>query len=93
MYSRLPSHEQTVKAWFRHYSSGLASVGIRLGLTTSQQSELEHRLLAVCQGFDTVTATEGRFGSKAILDRPMDPIRSRWLDDNVSVQGDAWTGP
>jgi len=58
MYSRLSSDEQAVKAWFRHYSSGLASVGIRLGLTPPQQSELEHRLLAVCQDSDTATATK-----------------------------------
>jgi hypothetical protein len=92
MYSRIPSDEQTVRAWFRDYSSGLASVGIRLGLTPMQQSELEHRLLAVCQGFDPVSATKGSFRSGASVDRPMDPIRSRWLDDHVSVQGDPWTG-
>jgi hypothetical protein len=92
MYSRIPSDEQAVKAWFRDYSSGLASVGIRLGLTSTQLSELEHRLLAVCQGFDTVSATKGSFRTDAVVDRPMDPIRSRWLDDHVSVQGDPWTG-
>jgi hypothetical protein len=92
MYSRIPSDEEAVKTWFRDYSSGLASVGIRLGLSPIQQSELEHRLLAVCQGFDTVTATEGRFRSDAVVDRPMDPITSRWLDDHASAQGDTWTG-
>jgi hypothetical protein len=92
MYSRIPSDEEAMKAWFRDYSSGLASVGIRLGLTPTQQSELEHRLLAVCQGFDTVTATKGSFRSNVVVDRPMDPIRSRWLNDHVSVQGDTWTG-
>ena len=91
MYSRIPSDEQAVKAWFRDYSSGLASVGIRLGLTPTQQSELEHRLLAVCQRFDTVTATKGSFRSDAVVDRPMDPIRGRWLDDHISVQGGRWT--
>ena len=91
MYSRIPSDEQAVKAWFRDYSSGLASVGIRLGLTPTQQSELEHRLLAVCQGFDPATANKGRFRPDAIVDRPMDPIKSRWLDDHISVQGDPWT--
>jgi hypothetical protein len=92
MSSRIPSDKQAVKVWFRDYSSGLASVGITLGLTSTQQAELEHRLLAVCQGFDTVPATKGGFRSDAVVDRPMDPIRSRWLDDHVSVQGDTWTG-
>jgi hypothetical protein len=91
MYSRIPSDEEEVKAWFRNYSSGLASVGIRLGLTRPQQSELEHRLLAVCQDSDTATATKGSFGSNAAVNRPMDPINSRWLDDHASVQGDPWT--
>jgi hypothetical protein len=92
MYSRIPTDEEAVKVWFRDYSSGLASVGIRLGLTPPQQSELEHRLLVVCQGFDTVTATKGSFRSAAVADRPMDPIGSRWLYDHVSVQGDPWIG-
>jgi hypothetical protein len=92
MYSRIPSNEQAVKAWFRDYSSGLASVGIRLGLTPMQQSELEHRLLSVCQGFDTVTVIKGNFRSGVVVDRPVDPIGRRWLDDQVSVQGDTWTG-
>ena len=92
MYSRIPSDEQAVKAWFRDYSIGLASVGIRLGLTPTQQSELEHRLLAVCQGFDTVTAAKGRFRSDAVVDRSTDPIRSRWLADQLSLQGDNRTG-
>jgi hypothetical protein len=91
MYSRIPSDEQAVKAWFRDYSSGLASVGIRLGLTPTQRSELEHRLLEVCQRSNTVTATKGSFRPDAGVDRSMDPIRSRWLDDHVSVQGDPWT--
>jgi hypothetical protein len=85
MYSRAPSDELAVKAWFRDYSVGLAFVGIKLGLTPSQQSELEHRLLAVCQELDQ-TASKGRFRSGA------DPIRSRWLSDHVSVQDDTWTG-
>lgn len=93
MYPRIPSDEQAMKAWFRNYSSGLATVGIRLGLSPAQQSELEHRLLAVvCQGFDRVTATKGSVRSKAVVDRSPDPIRSRWLDDHVSVQGDTWIG-
>ena len=86
MYSRIPSDELAVKAWFRDYSVGLAFVGIRLRLTPTQQSELEHRLLAVCQELDKVAPSKGRFRSDA------DPIRSRWLDDHVSVQGDSWTG-
>jgi hypothetical protein len=92
MYSRIPSDEQAVKVWFRDYSSGLASVGIRLGLTPTQQSELEHRLLAVCQCFDAVNATKGSFRSGAVVHLPVDPIRSRWFDDQVSVQGATWTG-
>ena len=89
MYSRIPADEHAVKAWFRDYSSGLASVGIQLGLTPTQQSELEHRLLAVCQGIAAVNKTRGRLRSNSVVvDRPMDPIRSRWLDDHVSVQGD-----
>jgi hypothetical protein len=91
MYSRIPSDEQAAKAWFREYSIGLASVGISLGLTPIQQSELEHRLVAVCQSFDVVTATKGRFRSDTVVDRLVDPVRSRWLADHVSVQSDPWT--
>jgi hypothetical protein len=61
MYSRLPSNEQVVKAWFRDYSSGLSSVGIKLGLTPTQQAELEHRLLAVCRAVDWGAVTPRRF--------------------------------
>jgi hypothetical protein len=86
MYSRTPSDELAVKAWFSNYSVGLALVGIRLGLTPTQQSELEHRLLAVCHELDQVAASKGRFSSGA------DPIRSRWLADHISIQGDTWTG-
>ena len=90
MHSRIPSDEQAMKAWFRDYSIGLASVGIRLGLTPLQQSELEQRLLAVCHRFDTVAAAR-RSVRSTVVDRPMDPISGRWLDDHVSVQGDPWT--
>jgi hypothetical protein len=69
MYSRIPSDEQAAKAWFREYSVGLASVGISLGLTPMQQSELEHRLGAVCRSFDVVKATKGRFRSGTVVDR------------------------
>lgn len=86
MYSRTPSDELAVKAWFRDYSVGLAIVGVRLGLTPIQQSELEHRLLEVCRDLDKVTASKERFRPAA------DPIRSRWLADHVSVQSDSWTG-
>ena len=92
MYPRIPSEEQAMKAWFRDYSSGLATVGIRLGLSPAQQSELEHRLLAVCQGLETVTTRKGSVRSKNIVARRVDPIRSRWLDDQVSGQGDTWAG-
>ena len=90
MYSRIPSDEEAVKAWVRDYSSGLASVGISLGLTPTQQSELEHRLLTVCQGFDAVTGSKRSFRCDDVGDRPMDPIRSRWLEDHVSVQDSTW---
>lgn len=86
MYSRLPSDEQAVQAWFRDYSSGLASVGIKLGLSATQQCELEHRLLAVCRESGTVAPTRGRFRSGAVVDLSKDPIRSRWLADHISVQ-------
>jgi hypothetical protein len=86
MYSRTPSDELAVKAWFRDYSIGLAFVGIKLGLTPTQQSELEHRLLVICQDLDKVAASKRRFRSGA------DPIRSRWLADHVAVQGKTWTG-
>jgi hypothetical protein len=86
MYSRIPSDELAVKAWFRDYSIGLAFVGIRLGLTPTQQSELEHRLLVVCQDLDRVAASKRRFRSDT------DPIKCRWLADHVSVQGDTSTG-
>lgn len=88
MYSRIPSDEQAVKAWFRDYSSGLASVGIRLGLTSMQQAELEHRLLAVCPDSESAN---GSFRYTPAVDRPLDPIKSRWLGEHVSVQGDTWT--
>jgi hypothetical protein len=86
MYSRIPSDELAVKAWFRDYSIGLAFVGIKLGLTAIQQSELEHRLLVVCQDLDRVAASKRRLRSGA------DPIRSRWLADHVAVQGEPWAG-
>jgi hypothetical protein len=88
MYSRLPSDEQTVKAWFRDYSIGLAAVGIKLGLSPTQQSELEHRLFAVCQGSGDVAPTKARFQSGAVIDRLTDPIRSRWLAEHVLAQGE-----
>lgn len=88
MYSRIPSDEQAVKAWFRDYSSGLAAVGIKLGLSPTQQSELEHRLFAVCQRSGTVASTKGRFRSGTVVGLSTDPIRSRWLADHVSVQGE-----
>jgi hypothetical protein len=88
MYSRIPSDEEAVKAWFRNYSNGLASVGIRLGLTSAEQCELEHRLVAVCPHFNIVTSTNGSFKYDVVVVRPIDPIKSRWLDDHVSVQGD-----
>jgi hypothetical protein len=86
MYSRIPSDEQAVKAWFRDYSIGLAFVGIKLGLTPRQQSELEHRLLAVCQDIEKVAARKRRLRSEA------DPIRRRWLADHLSVHGETRTG-
>jgi len=86
MYSRIPSNELAVKGWFRDYSIGLAFVGIRLGLTPTQQSELEHRLVLVCQDLERVAVRKGRLRTDA------DPIRSRWLADHVSVQGNALTG-
>jgi hypothetical protein len=84
MYSRIPSDEQAVKAWFRDYAIGLAFVGIRLRLTATQRSELEYRLLAVCQDIETIPAGKGRCGPGA------DPMRRRWLADHVSVQGETW---
>jgi len=86
MYSRIPPDEQVVQAWFRDYSIGLASVGIKLGLSPTQQRELVRRLLAVCQGFGTVVPNMGRLRSGAIVERSTDPIRSRWLADHISVQ-------
>jgi hypothetical protein len=88
---RIPSDEQAVIAWFRDYLSGLASVGIRLGLTARQQSELEHRLLAVCQRpGKVILATKRGPKSRAVVCRLSDPIENRWLNDHVSVQGEAW---
>jgi hypothetical protein len=86
MYSRIPSDELAVKAWFRNYSIGLAFVGLKLGLTPTQQSELEHRLLVVCQDLDKGA------GSKRRVKAGADPVRSRWLADHVAVQGETWTG-
>lgn len=90
MYSRLPSNEQVVKAWFRDYSSGLSSVGIQLGLTPRQQAELEHRLMAVCRDVDRAARTKENPGLTGV-DGPCldDPIKSRWVDDQASVQGDS----
>lgn|GEM_PF-6566782 len=90
MYSRLPSNAQVVEAWFRHYSSGLSSVGIQLGLTPTQQSELEHRLMAVCRDVDRGGATQENLGLDGADGARLDPIKIRWVDDNVSVQGDTW---
>lgn len=92
MYSRLSSDEQAVQAWFRDYSIGLASVGIKLGLSPRQQSELEQRLLAVCQVSGTVAPTRGRLRSGAVVDRSADPIRSRWLAEHVAAQGETRMG-
>lgn len=92
MYSRIPSDEQAAKAWFREYSVGLASVGISLGLTPMQQSELEHRLVEVCHGLDVVKATKRRFRSDTVVNRLVDPVRSRWVADHLSVQSNTWTG-
>jgi hypothetical protein len=92
MYLRIRSNKQAVKIWFRDYSSDLASVGIRLGLTSTQQSELEHRLVAVCPSFDKTTATKRSFEASASVDRAMDPIKRRWLDDQASRQGGTWAG-
>jgi hypothetical protein len=91
---RLPirSNEEAVKFWLRDYSSDLACVGIRLGLTPTQQSELEHRLVAVCPGFDKTTAAKRSFAASALVDRAMDPIKRRWLHDQASRQGDTWAG-
>jgi hypothetical protein len=90
MSSRIPSDEQVVIAWFRDYLIGLASVGIRLDLTATQQSELEHRLLAVCQRPGKVIAARRGPKSRAVVHRRSDPIENRWLDDHVSVQGETW---
>lgn len=90
MSSRISSDEQAVIAWFRDYLSGLASVGIRLGLTATQRSELEHRLLAVYHGPRKVVAMKRGPKSRPVVDRFPDPIESRWLDDHVSVQADSW---
>ena len=90
MASRIPSDEQAVVAWFRDYLSGLASVGIRLDLTATQQSEMKHRLLAVCHGRGKVVATKRRRKSGAVVARLPDPIERRWLADHVSVQGETW---
>lgn len=92
MHSRIPSDEEAVKAWFRDYSSGLASVGVRLGLSRTQQSELEHRLLAVCHRPGAIIATKRGLRSEALVDRLPDPIKSRWLHDHLSAQGGPWTG-
>jgi hypothetical protein len=90
MPSRIPSDEQAVMAWFRDYLNGLASVGIRLDLTATQQSELEHRLLAVCQRPGKVIATRRGRKSRTVVSRLSDPIEGRWLDDHVSIQGETW---
>jgi hypothetical protein len=84
MYSRIPSDELAVKTWFRDYSVRLAFVGIKLGLTPTQQSELEHRLRVVCQDLDKAAASKRRLRSG------LDPIRSRWLSDHAPVQGETW---
>ena len=89
MSSRLPSNEQVVKAWFRDYSSGLFSVGIKLGLTPTQQSELEHRLMAVCRDIERVAVTKANLRLNGVDSVCLDPIKIRWVDDHVSVQGEA----
>lgn len=92
MYSRIPPDEEAVKTWLRAYSSGLASVGVQLGLSRRQQSELEQRLIAACRGPGRIIATKERLRAAAVADRLLDPIRSRWLSDHLSAQGDPWTG-
>jgi hypothetical protein len=99
MYSRIPPDEEAVKAWLRAYSSGLASVGVRLGLSRRQQSELEHRLLVACRGPGGMIATKEGLRAASVVEcrsalagRLLDPIRSRWLSDHLSAQGDPSTG-
>jgi hypothetical protein len=93
MSSRIPSDEQAVIAWFRDYLSGLASIGIRLNLTATQQSELKLRLLAVCQRPGKVIATKRGPKSRAVISRLSDPIENRWLDDPVGEGGNYLASP
>ena len=76
------SDEEAVKAWLRDYADELLSVGIRLGLTDEQKTELQNRLVSIRQGFDAITAIRGSFSSDLASFRPAnDPMKLRWLDE------------
>jgi len=81
--SSVLSDEEAVKAWLRDYSGELLSVGIKLGLTPEQQTELQNRLLSIRQSFDGITAIRGTFSSDwASHQRKNDPMKRRWCDEN-----------
>ena len=81
--SSVLSDEEAVKAWLRDYSGELLSVGIKLGLTPEQQTELQNRLLSIRQSFDGITAIRGSFSDDwASHQRKNDPMKRRWFDEH-----------
>ncbi len=87
-YASIISDEEAVKSWLRDYSGELLAVGIKLGLDPLQQTALHDRLLAVRQGFDATTAIKAEFLAKRanrVLEN--DPMRVRWLNQQISQQG------
>jgi hypothetical protein len=77
------SDEEAVKAWLRDYAGELLSVGIRLGLTAEQQTELQNRLVSIRQGFEAISAIKGSFSSDLALHQPKnDPMKLRWLEEH-----------
>jgi hypothetical protein len=83
--SPVRSDEEAVEVWLRDYSGKLLSVGIKLGLTAAQQTELQTRLVSRRQGVDAITGIRGSFCSNRTVRQPEnDPMKMRWFDE----QGD-----
>jgi hypothetical protein len=90
-YGSILSDEEAVKSWLRDYSGELLSVGIKLGLSPTQQVTLQNRLFAIRHGFDAMAAIKANFLSeRAPPLSENDPIRLRWLEENLSKQVGQW---
>jgi hypothetical protein len=81
--SSVLSDEEVVKAWLRDYASELLSVGIKLGLTAEQLTELQNRLVSIPHGLDATPSIKGSFSSDLASRRPTkDPMKLRWLAEH-----------